>query len=113
MEIKKLQEELRASATGGGDSYAGHSDSRTPKTLVDARDYKLPQMPETRSALHFAKWRHDGLVDLEAHNCWNNATAFLHEIRQQTVEISSEVFDTMIKNVHAESQKVDGQDAVK
>ena len=54
-------------------------------------------MPETCSALHFSKWRHDRLNYLEAHERWNHATAFLHEIRQQTVEISSDVFDSVVK----------------
>ena len=69
-----------------------HSESRAGKSLVDSRDYKSPQMPETCSTLQFSKWRHDGLQYLEAHVTWHHATEFMHEIRQQTVEIAEAVF---------------------
>ena len=70
-------------------------------------------MPDTCSALHFSKWRHDGLNYLEAHDRWNHGTAFLHDICQQTVEIFSDGFDTVILSVNAESIRVSGQDTVK
>ena len=72
VEFKNLQEGLRTAATGAGSSHPGSSERRAPKTLVDSSDYRFPQMPDSCSALHFSKGRHDGLNNLEAHDCWRH-----------------------------------------
>ena len=70
-------------------------------------------MPETCSSLHYSKWRHDGPNFLEAHDRWSSATAFLQEIRQQTVDITQEVFEEVVKTVNAAGRDDLGQDTVR
>ena len=98
---------------GAGSFQQGSSDSCAAKTLPDPRDYKFPQMPFTCSALHLSKWRHDGLNDLDVHDRWSSGTAFLHEIRQQRVEVTQAIFDAVVLAVNQAGRVEHGQDTVK
>ena len=65
--------------------------SRATKTLVDSRDYKFPQIPETCNVIMSGKWRHDSLNLLEAYDRWAHSTIFFHEVRKWTGDITQDI----------------------
>ena len=84
---------LQSLVTAGGGQGASHEGGKGKGSrLIDTRDYKFAQMPETCSTEQFKKWRHDGLTYLESHAQWSGVTHLLHELRKSPVEIDKKVF---------------------
>ena len=59
-------------------------------------------MLDNCTAEQFKKWRHDGLVRLEAHSRWKGATQILNKLRMSNKPITEDVFDIGVKELETE-----------
>ena len=70
--------------------------------MVDTGDYNFPVMTDNCTAEQFNKWRHDGLVYLEAHSRWKGATQIFNKLRMSNKPITEGVFDIGVQELEKE-----------
>ena len=57
-------------------------------------------MPEACGVEQIQKWRHDGLVFLEANPRWSQASRVLHEIRKSAAEVDLGIYQQAVVDMN-------------
>ena len=109
-ELSKIRAEIHEAATTAG--FQPRADDRRGKSLVDSRDYKVSQMPESCNAEQFKKWRHDAVVFLEAHPRWKGARRVLAHLRKQTKAVDHKALYEAITAANVDSFDETGEEVI-
>ena len=109
-ELAKIRHEINEAASSSG--FRPRTDDRQGKSLVDTRDYKVSQMPESCNAEQFKKWRHDAVIFLEAHSRWKGSRRVLAHLRKETKVINGESLLKAIRAANVDSHEETGEEVI-